>query len=209
MWHVCLEDFRRLAKHFMIVLDYYEHMGNYPSVISTLLIDRDPYLGSYSDRLQERYDVFTESISKFDPQGGILGDISQSHHYFGFNRGENHKQHGVWFREWAPNASKLTLFGDLNGWNREANPLSKDEFGVWHTFFPDAEYAECLTHGSLLKLQVDSAEGRSDRLATYSKRVVQNPTTLDFSTQYWLPDVTFSWHHPAPPLASSSVAIPT
>ena len=68
----------------------------------------------------------------------------------------------MWYREWAPGAHYLALIGDFNGWDRGANPLQRDEWGVWSLFLPDAEYAERLTHGSRLKVHV-YAPGNSAR----------------------------------------------
>ena len=42
------------------------------------------------------------SNAKSTQTGGLLGQISQGHHYFGFNRGELYGKPGVWYREWAP-----------------------------------------------------------------------------------------------------------
>ncbi len=37
----------------------------------------------------------------------------------------------VIFRVWAPNASAVSVVGDFNGWNAEANPMSKVTSGIW------------------------------------------------------------------------------
>ena len=33
---------------------------------------------------------------------------------------------GYLFRVWAPNAPKVTIIGDFNGWNLEATPMTKE-----------------------------------------------------------------------------------
>jgi len=35
------------------------------------------------------------------------------------------------FREWAPGAKAISIFGDFNGWNREEFWAQKDEFGCF------------------------------------------------------------------------------
>ena len=46
-------------------------------------------------------------------------------------------QKGTWFAVWAPNAKSVSVIGDFNDWNKEANVISeKDEIGVWQTFIP-------------------------------------------------------------------------
>ena len=48
---------------------------------------------------------------------------------------------GVWFAVWAPNAERVSVVGDFNGWNRETHPLNvrNDESGIWEGFIPDVE----------------------------------------------------------------------
>ncbi len=47
---------------------------------------------------------------------------------------------GTWFAVWAPNAKSVSVVGDFNGWNTEANVIGeKDEIGVWQTFIPGVE----------------------------------------------------------------------
>ena len=45
---------------------------------------------------------------------------------------------GVKFAVWAPNAAKVSVIGDFNGWNRDASPLSArwDGTGIWEGFIP-------------------------------------------------------------------------
>ncbi len=47
---------------------------------------------------------------------------------------------GTWFAVWAPNAKSVSVIGDFNGWNEQANVIGgKDEIGVWQTFIPGVE----------------------------------------------------------------------
>src|SRR3954447_8273002 len=42
----------------------------------TALIDLDPWLGAYADRLRERYAFYKSARAKIDEHGGLLGPIS-------------------------------------------------------------------------------------------------------------------------------------
>ncbi|WKN30763.1 1,4-alpha-glucan branching protein GlgB [Porifericola rhodea] len=46
---------------------------------------------------------------------------------------------GTYFAVWAPNAEKVSVVGDFNEWNREANPMTArwDTSGVWEVFIPN------------------------------------------------------------------------
>lgn len=176
-------------------------MGKAPSKIrktdGIALIDKDPLLKPYRDQLRERFRHYQRFRAEIEKTGGILGEISQGHHYFGFNRGENDGETGVWYREWAPQAHALSLIGDFNSWDRHVNPMSMDEWGVWHLFLPDRDYADRLIHGSRLKVHVVSELGRLDRIPAYIQRVIQEDDA-NFSGQYWAPPHPYQWKHHAP-----------
>ena len=47
---------------------------------------------------------------------------------------------GAWFRVWAPNAERLSVIGDWNGWDQRASPLAPvGGSGIWEGFVPGAE----------------------------------------------------------------------
>ena len=52
------------------------------------LIDTDPWLKPYGDRLAQRDHLYRTALAKLEPTGGLEGQISHGHEYFGFNRGE-------------------------------------------------------------------------------------------------------------------------
>src|SRR5207248_3114205 len=137
------------------------------------LIGLDPWLAPYADRLRERFNYFKSALARYDATGGLLGEISQGHRYFGFNRAEQHGEPGVWYREWAPNARLLSLVGDFNNWDRWAHPMQRDQFGVWSLFLPDAQYRHKLLHESRVKVHVITGGGEMDRIPAYIRRVVQ------------------------------------
>ncbi len=165
------------------------------------LIKTDRLLEPYAPQLQKRvrhYHARKSEINKAEPHcGGLLGQISQGHRYFGLNRGQNSGQTGIWYREWAPAAHALSLIGNFNEWDREANPMTVDEWGIWHLFLPDSEYADRLTHGSRVKVHVASELGGQDRIPAYIQRVVQEGDT-GFAGQYWAMPVPYQWNHSQP-----------
>lgn len=161
------------------------------------LVALDPWLAPYAEALRNRYKHFLWVREQLRSTGGVMGQVSQGHRYFGLNRGELDGEPGLWYREWAPGANYLALIGDFNGWDRGANPLQRDDWGVWSLFLPDREYAGRLTHGSLFKVHVGAANGGLDRLPAYSRRVIQDDSE-HFTAQYWQPPVPYVWQHPVP-----------
>jgi 1,4-alpha-glucan branching enzyme len=154
----------------------------------TGLIGTDSWLGPFAGRLAERQSRYKQALARLAPTGGLLGQISQGHHYFGFNRGEFHGKPGVWYREWAPAALQLRVIGDFNNWDRWSTPMVRDEFGVWGLFFPDDKFATKLVHGSHVKVHVVGEDSRgTDRIPAYIRRVVQDDRTKDWAGVYWNP----------------------
>lgn len=168
------------------------------------LVQVDPWLAPFSDAIRARQQRVRQALTTLEPGGGLTGDISGGHHYFGFTRGESHGEPGVWYREWAPGAQSLRLVGDFNNWNRDAHPMARDGFGVWHLFLSDALYRERVGHGARVKVHVVGADGsRRDRIPAYARRVVADPQTFDYSAHIWLPsDVgqEYTFRHPSPRL---------
>jgi 1,4-alpha-glucan branching enzyme len=61
---------------------------------------------------------------------------------------------GVCFRTWAPNAQRVSVVGDFNGWDGRIHPMaSLGASGVWTLFVPD------LPAGSLYKFELRSRAG--------------------------------------------------
>ncbi|MBR0381937.1 MAG: 1,4-alpha-glucan branching protein GlgB [Eubacterium sp.] len=57
---------------------------------------------------------------------------------------------GVYFAVWAPNAVKVSIVGDFNGWNREADiMMRKEPLGIYELFIPGLPegtvYKYCIT----------------------------------------------------------------
>ncbi|MBI4249821.1 MAG: 1,4-alpha-glucan branching protein GlgB [Elusimicrobia bacterium] len=46
---------------------------------------------------------------------------------------------GTYFAVWAPDAEKVSVMGDFNGWDKKAHPLSsRGRSGIWEVFVPGA-----------------------------------------------------------------------
>lgn len=65
---------------------------------------------------------------------------------------------GVEFRVWAPNAKKVSVVGDFNGWNQNSHPMKRvTAQGVWEVFVPNLKTFDCYKYavtsksGTILK----------------------------------------------------------
>ncbi|MGE0798909.1 MAG: 1,4-alpha-glucan branching protein GlgB [Lautropia sp.] len=73
------------------------------------------------------------------------GTHQRLHHRLGAHPGERDGIAGTWFAVWAPNAERVSVIGDFNGWNRELHPLSArgDSSGIWQGFAGGAAPGDC------------------------------------------------------------------
>ena len=61
---------------------------------------------------------------------------------------------GVHFAVWAPNAARVSVVGDFNGWDGRRNPMRRrGAVGVWEIFIPG------LGEGSVYKFELRAADG--------------------------------------------------
>ena len=147
------------------------------------LVEKDSWLEPVAEEVQARYDRYESLLKYIENHYGSLKSFASAHEFFGFTYDEFRK--GWWYREWAPAAHYLSLFGDFNSWDRYANPLEREEDGIWSIFLPDAQYKNKLTKGSLLKVLVQSSIGEQERIPVYINRVIQNEDNKDFAGQFW------------------------
>ncbi|MCL2005912.1 MAG: 1,4-alpha-glucan branching protein GlgB [Planctomycetaceae bacterium] len=76
-------------------------------------------------------------------------------------------QKGVNFAVWAPNAAAVSVVGDFNNWDGNANPMNNNRFsGFWEIFVPDVN--EWATYKYLLKTNNACFE-KSDPVGFYAE----------------------------------------
>jgi len=169
------------------------------------IVEKDSWLNPVADKVQERYNRYLNKLHFIENQYGSLCTFASAYMFFGFHY--DSLRRGWWYREYAPAAHYLSLFGDFNDWNRYANPLENDGHGVWTIFLPDAEYKERLVHGSLLKVLVQSSIGEQERIPVYVNKVLQDDTTKDFAAQFWNPKQPYIFENQSPVLNEEPLLI--
>lgn len=147
------------------------------------LVEKDSWLEPVAEAVQARHDRYENALKYINSHFGSLKSFASAHEFFGFTYDKIHR--GWWYREWAPAAHYLSLFGDFNKWDRYANPLERENDGIWSIFLPDSQYKNRLTQGSLLKVLVQSSIGEQERIPIYINRTIQDKDTKDFAGVFW------------------------
>jgi 1,4-alpha-glucan branching enzyme len=100
--------------------------------------------------------LMTEQLAKTSPRAvpaQVRYDVSllTDHDLYLFNEGTHYQLYeklgahpmnhegvdGTYFAVWAPDAERVTLIGDFNGWNKTSHPLQpRANSGIWQGFIP-------------------------------------------------------------------------
>lgn len=153
------------------------------------IIKHDPWLEPFAAAIEGRHNDAVNKERELTAEAGSLDNFANAHNYFGLHR----TSRGGWiFREWAPNATAITLIGDFSGWK----PMKKFALrrvngsdGVWETRVRPSD----IHHGQYYKMLVEWDGGQGERIPAYAQRVVQDPETGLFSAQVWDPENPYVW----------------
>jgi 1,4-alpha-glucan branching enzyme len=135
--------------------------------------------------------------------------LAEGKHYRSYEKLGCHLTHrdgnaGAQFAVWAPNAERVSLLGDFNGWNPDANPMNVvPGLGIWETFIPG------LSNGALYKYRVYSRDKgyRADKADPYGFAAEIRPSTAskvwdiggyDWNDQDWMRNRQAHHAHDAP-----------
>jgi 1,4-alpha-glucan branching enzyme len=101
---------------------------------------------------------------------------------------------GVYFAVWAPNAEKVSVIGDFNGWNRDSHPLAPrwDGSGIWEGFITELEQGEIYKYHILSKengYRVDKSDPFACHCETPPKTgsIIWN-TDYEWNDSQWMAD---------------------
>ncbi len=177
----------------MEFMDKYHQLPDKQFSLSDLLkiiLENDPYLSPYKEDLKRRILRLRNRLKELLPKDASLKDFALGYEYFGLHFTDNQ-----WiFREWAPNADKIYIIGEVTGWveKKDFSLKRTGDNGVWEISLP----AQAFKHKDLYRLRIYWDKGGGDRIPSYARRVVQDSETLIFNAQVWMPDQPFQWEIP-------------
>ena len=150
-----------------------------------LFSKKDAWLEPHNQQIIDLNNYITHKSDQI-LSGKSIEDFSLGHLFFGL-----HKTDTGWiFREWAPNATKITLLTERGDW-QEDEQLTRLDNGVWEIKLP----ASALKQGDKYKLHVYWEGGDGFRLPSYANYVVQEENN-NFNAVAWKSN--YSWQHKTP-----------
>lgn len=148
--------------------------------------EKDSWLKPYQEIIIRRSNNIKWRKDSLAGRGSRLYDSINNHLYYML-----HNDGKDWlFREYAPNATKVYLIGDFNGWKiSQEYALQPLGNGNWELKVP----LDRVHHGDLYKWYIEWPGGAGERIPTYANRCVQDDHTKIFSAQVWSPATPYKW----------------
>lgn len=156
------------------------------------LLRLDPHLQPLKAEITRRLTAIDETEARLTGGAASLADFAAGHEFFGLHRISD----GWVFREWAPNATGITLIGQMTDWvERPEYALTRIDSaeGIWELRLPDG----AISHDDLYRLRIHWPGGAGDRIPSHARRVVQDPETTIFNARVWSPETPYHWRHPS------------
>lgn len=152
----------------------------------TGVVKLDPWLEPFSEALRRRFSKTQDWIKTINDTEGGLEKFSRGAEKFGFNVDANNN---IVYREWAPNATAAFLIGDFNNWDRNAHPMTKNDFGVFEIKIPARDGQPAIPHLSKVKISLNLPNGEHvDRLPAWIKYVTQDLSVSPaYDAHFWNP----------------------
>lgn len=130
-----------------------------------------------------------------------MDQFSKGYMHFGLHRTKD----GVTYKEWAPGAKALSLWGDFNKWDPATRvPMTVDSFGVWTCTLPNnPDGSSPIPHNSKVKAHIVLPDGsESDRLPAWIFATKQEGTN-PMDGLFWDPPQPYKFTTTHPPRPKS------
>jgi len=176
-------------------------------------MERIPDTGFFEAVFPDRQDFFPYQLETIDEQGrttrfydvySFMPVLSEDDLYL-FGEGKHYNIYdklgchlmtldgvsGAFFAVWAPNAKRVSIVGDFNGWDGRKHPMRlRGMSGIWELFIPKLE--EGVLYKFEIKTQFDHLYLKADPYAFYCQKrpetssVIANIEGFEWSDQEWI-----------------------
>ncbi len=136
--------------------------------------------------------AFPLQITDYDIYLFKQGRLLQSYDKFGAHPCEINGIKGVTFAVWAPNAYRVSVIGDFNGWDARTHPMQvHNDSGIWELFIPDVpegtiyRYA-IRSHNAGYRAEKSDPYSFAYQLRPNNASIVANIDNYTWGDQEWL-----------------------
>ena len=158
------------------------------------LINQDPYLKNFEWAIKRRNEHFKNILHQIESNEKSLENFSNSYQNMGLHVLPNGD---IKYREYAPGAKGIALFGEFNNWNRDQYWAKRDEYGFWELIIPNEDGKPRIKHKTKVKSNVVLSNGQwADRNPIWIEYLYQNTQSLIFDGVFWNPEQKYQWKYP-------------
>jgi 1,4-alpha-glucan branching enzyme len=167
----------------------------YNSKISEFeLINQDHSLKSFEWCIKRRNEHFKNQLRQIESNEGSLENFANSYKKMGLHLLPNND---IQYREYAPGAKGIALFGEFNNWKRDEYWAERDKYGFWNLIIPNDNGQPRIKHETKVKSNVVLSNGNwVDRNPIWIEFLYQNPNSLIFDGVFWNPEPKYVWKYP-------------
>ena len=193
----------------------------HPDGLFALTIPRnsfsDPDLDPFTYQFEiEFHDGSTQRINdpyrflpQLDEQDRYLFNVGTNYflyRHLGSHRAILHNIEGTIFRVWAPNAQRVSIIGNFNGWDGRIHPMrSLGSSGIWELFLPGILEGELYKYEILT--QADELLTKSDPFQFYGELRPNTASVIRYIDKYSWHDDEWQQQKQNRPLYSAPVSI--
>ena len=158
------------------------------------LINQDPYLKNFEWCIKRRNEHFKNLLHQIESNEKSLENFANSYQNMGLHVLPNGD---IKYREYAPGARGIALFGEFNNWNRDQYWAKRDQYGFWELIIPNEDGKPRIKHKTKVKCNVVLSNGQwADRNPIWIEYLYQNTQSLIFDGVFWNPEVKYEWKYP-------------
>ena len=158
------------------------------------LINQDPYLKNFEWCIKRRNEHFKNLLHQIESNEKSLDNFANSYQTMGLHVLPNGD---IKYREYAPGAKGIALFGEFNNWNRDQYWAKRDQYGFWELIIPNEDGKPRIKHKTKVKCNVVLNNGQwADRNPIWIEYLYQNTQSLIFDGVFWNPEVKYEWKYP-------------
>ena len=158
------------------------------------LINQDPYLKNFEWAIKRRNEHFKNLLHQIESNEKSLENFSNSYQNMGLHVLPNGD---IKYREYAPGARGIALFGEFNNWNRDQYWAKRDQYGFWELIIPNEDGKPRIKHKTKVKCNVVLSNGQwADRNPIWIEYLYQNSQSLIFDGVFWNPEEKYVWKYP-------------
>ena len=172
-----------------------ENLQNTSKKISNFeMINKEPSLLNYESFIQKRISHFEKQLKEIEKNEGSLESFSHSYLNMGIHCLPNDV---ITYREYAPGAKGISLFGEFNKWNKDEFWAIQNNYGCWELKIPGNENGPIIKHNQKVKCNVIFQNGNwMTRNPIWSNYLLQDQNTFIYDNIFYNPEKKYKWQHP-------------